>query len=164
MPQLSSCYSKIHPFGPSPPLTRLLWPRLTSHSSLLLRCHKRYCSLGACETSPVKNINLPRMQPPHLLPALSSGFRLILQTHPRRQPHMRFLSVGSRFCLQLPSDPASRQRPCSWLTIQTFLVRAVLVVDFHHQIDAHAGQTKKTHLRWNPGGSWLMKSISLCMP
>ena len=33
------------------------------------------------------------------------------------QPYMRFLSVGPRFCLQLPSDPASRQRPCSWLAI-----------------------------------------------
>ena len=30
---------------------------------------------------------------------------------------MRFLSVGPRFCLQLPPDPASRQRPCSWLAI-----------------------------------------------
>ena len=80
------------------------------------------------------------MQPPHLLPALSSGFSLIVQAHPRRQPHMRFLSVGSRFCLQLPSAPG--QRPCPWLTIQAFSAQAVPVVDFHHQIDAHAGQTK----------------------
>ena len=28
-------------------------------------------------------------------------------------PCMRFLSVGPRFCLQLPSAPASRECPCS---------------------------------------------------
>jgi len=30
-------------------------------------------------------------------------------------PHIRFLSVRSRLCYTLPSDPASRLRPCASL-------------------------------------------------
>ena len=32
-------------------------------------------------------------------------------------PHIRFLYIGSQVCSTLPSDPASRQRPCVSLTL-----------------------------------------------
>ena len=32
-------------------------------------------------------------------------------------PHIRFLFVRSRLCSTLPSDPASRRRPCASLTL-----------------------------------------------
>ena len=33
------------------------------------------------------------------------------------RPHIRFLFVGSRLCSTLPSDPASRRRPCASLVL-----------------------------------------------
>jgi hypothetical protein len=34
------------------------------------------------------------------------------------RPHIRFLSIRSRFCSTLPSDLASRRRPCASLTLR----------------------------------------------
>ena len=34
-------------------------------------------------------------------------------------PHIQFLFVAPQFCVELPSDPASRQRPCLQLTVPT---------------------------------------------
>ena len=34
------------------------------------------------------------------------------------RPHIRFLSIGSRLCSTLPSDPASRRRPCASLALR----------------------------------------------
>ncbi len=42
---------------------------------------------------------------------------------PPPRPRIRFLFVESDFCLQLPSNPASRRRPCSWLAIPTIRAR-----------------------------------------
>src|SRR3954447_25788643 len=33
------------------------------------------------------------------------------------RPRIRFLSIGPRFCSTLPSDPASRRRPCASLAL-----------------------------------------------
>lgn len=41
-----------------------------------------------------------------------SGFGCVCPLARMRTPHMRFLFVRPALCLQLPSDPASRQRPC----------------------------------------------------
>ena len=41
------------------------------------------------------------------------GLWVSLPPHPTRQPHTRFLFVGSVFCHELPSELASRQAPCS---------------------------------------------------
>jgi len=41
-----------------------------------------------------------------------SGFGLHCSLARMRTPHMRFLFVRPALCLQLPSDPASRRRPC----------------------------------------------------
>ena len=44
-------------------------------------------------------------------------FAVIGQLVRRRMPHIRFLSIGSRLCSTLPSDPASRQRPRASLSL-----------------------------------------------
>lgn len=35
------------------------------------------------------------------------------------RPHIRFLSIRSRFCSMLPLDPTSRRRPCISLTLRS---------------------------------------------
>lgn len=52
-------------------------------------------------------------------------------------PYMQFLFVRLRLCFMLPSDFASRRTPCPKLTVPT----SKSVVDFHHQVIAHAEHT-----------------------
>jgi len=40
-----------------------------------------------------------------------TGLRVLWPSCPLRLPRMWFLFVGPAFCLQLPSDPASRRTP-----------------------------------------------------
>jgi hypothetical protein len=58
-------------------------------------------------------------QPPNLQPAplMDMDFAVIGQLVRRRMPHIRFLSIGSRLCSTLLSDPASRRRPCASLSL-----------------------------------------------
>src|SRR5215211_5132860 len=58
-------------------------------------------------------------QPPDLQPAslMDMGFVVICQLAQRRMPLIRFLSIGSRLCSMLLSDPASRRRPYASLTL-----------------------------------------------
>ena len=53
-------------------------------------------------------------QPPDLQPTplMDLDFVVICRLVRRRMPRIRFLSIGSRLCSTLPSDPASRRRPC----------------------------------------------------
>src|SRR5271155_3378548 len=55
-----------------------------------------------CRLSPIESRRL-----------LAASFRLGL----RRMPHIRFLSIGSRLCSTLLSDPASRRCPCASLSL-----------------------------------------------
>src|SRR5947209_15647948 len=41
---------------------------------------------------------------------------------PTLTPQIRFLYIGSRFCSTLPSDPASRRRPCASLSLHLYQV------------------------------------------
>ena len=56
-------------------------------------------------------------QPPDLQPAplMELDFVVIGRLVRRCMPRIRFLSIGSRLCSTLPSDPASRRRPCASL-------------------------------------------------
>ena len=56
-------------------------------------------------------------QPPDLQPVslMDLDFVVIRRLVRRRLPRIRFLSIGSRLCSTLPSDPASRRRPCASL-------------------------------------------------
>ncbi len=46
-----------------------------------------------------------------------NGLRDHRPARPTLTPPIRFLSIGSHFCSTLPSDPASRRRPCASLTL-----------------------------------------------
>src|SRR6267378_5821883 len=37
-------------------------------------------------------------------------------------PRIQFLFIGSRFCSTLPSEPASRRRPCALLSLHRYQV------------------------------------------
>ena len=56
-------------------------------------------------------------QPPDLQPTplIDLDSVVISRLVRRRMPRIRFLSIGSRLCSTLPSDPASRRRPCASL-------------------------------------------------
>ena len=69
--------------------------------------------------SPAIRVTAFNAQPPNLPPAplMDVDFAVSCQLVRRRRPHIRFLSIGSRLCSTLPSDPASRRRPCASLSL-----------------------------------------------
>src|SRR6266576_4541120 len=56
-------------------------------------------------------------RPPDLPPAslMDTDFVVSCQLVRRRRPLIRFLYIGPHLCSTLPSDPASRRRPCASL-------------------------------------------------
>ena len=74
---------------------------------------------GTCSRPPAIRMTAFNAQPPNLQPAplMDMDFAVIDQLVRHRMPHIRFLSIGSRLCSTLPSDPASRRRPCASLSL-----------------------------------------------
>ena len=74
---------------------------------------------GTCNRPPAIRMTAFNAQPPNLQPAplMDVDFAVIGQLVRHRMPHIRFLSIGSRLCSTLPSDPASRRRPCASLSL-----------------------------------------------
>ena len=62
-----------------------------------------------------------RSSTPHALGAI--GLRTVLRSRPACSASMRFVFLGSRFCLRLPSDLVLPQRPCLQLTLPVTKVR-----------------------------------------
>ena len=58
-------------------------------------------------------------RPPDLppRPLMTMDFAIIGSLVRPGRPRIRFLSIGPRFCSTLPSDPASRRRPCASLAL-----------------------------------------------
>ena len=70
------------------------------------------------QVSPGKNADFPCTFAPFTALALDCiGLRCLLPTRPATQPLMEFAFLNSQVCLRLPPDPASRRRPCPWLTV-----------------------------------------------
>ena len=69
--------------------------------------------------SPAIRLTAFNAQPPDLQPAplTDVDFAVNGQLVRHRMPHIRFLSIGSRLCSTLPSDAASRRRPCASLSL-----------------------------------------------
>ena len=106
--------------------------------------------LHACETSPGKNNDFRLRYLPHLRRKVRavSDFILFRKLVRLATPSMRFLFVRPRLCprryFQTPDSgflqiPPHGGHPCLWLTVPT----AKSVADFHRQVVAHAGRTKK---------------------
>src|SRR5664279_3302663 len=72
-----------------------------------------------CNRPPVVSSTAFRAPPPDLPPLalMDMGFAAHCQLARERRPLIRFLSIGTRFCSTLPSDLASRQRPCASLIL-----------------------------------------------
>ena len=51
-------------------------------------------------------------------PSMAMDFAVICPLVRPGRPRIRFLSIGSRPCSTLPSDPASRRRPCASLILR----------------------------------------------
>ncbi len=56
-------------------------------------------------------------------PLIAVDFAVIRPLVRPGQPPIRFLSIGSRLCSALPSDPTSRWRPCASLTLRRYQTR-----------------------------------------
>src|ERR1700756_2559310 len=74
---------------------------------------------GTCGRPPEVSSTAFNAQPPNLQPAplMDMDFAVLCPLVRRRMPHIRFLSIGSRLCSTLLSDPASRRRPCASLSL-----------------------------------------------
>jgi len=74
---------------------------------------------GTCGRPPAIRLTAFNAQPPNLPPAplMDVDFAAMSQLVRRCRPHIRFLFIGSRLCSTLPSDPASRRRPCASLSL-----------------------------------------------
>ena len=98
---------------------QLLRPRLTSASRS--RALRRAQSGFRTRRGPpeVRSTAFPA-HPPNLPPRslMTLDFAVTCPLVRPGRPHIRFLSIGSRFCSTLPSDPASRRRPCASLALR----------------------------------------------
>jgi len=112
-------YLSLPTFGPSFGLRLPTMPsadfcvaimRLTAHS-VRFRTQRR--------PPEVRSTAFPA-HPPNLPPRslMTLDFAVICPLVRPGRPHIRFLSIGSRFCSTLPSDPASRRRPCASLALR----------------------------------------------
>src|SRR5271168_491422 len=74
---------------------------------------------GTCGRPPEVSSTAFNAQPPDLQPAplMDMDFAVLCPLVRRRMPHIRFLSIGSRLCSTLLSDPASRRCPCASLSL-----------------------------------------------
>lgn len=64
-----------------------------------------------------------------------------MQIRPIGRPHIQFLSVGSGFCLQLPSYKPSQACTCLQLVVSAYFGGTAPTEDFHLLDSAHAGRT-----------------------
>jgi hypothetical protein len=97
---------------------------------------------GTCGRPPAIRLTAFNAQPPNLPPALlmDVDFAAIGQLVQRRRPHIRFLSIGSRLCSTLTSDPASRRQPLRFAITSP---PSGCEEDFHLQAVIHARRTKE---------------------
>jgi hypothetical protein len=118
----------------------------------------------------VRRNPFPRL-PPDLPMSHPSGYRASLSMARlpcEHRPCIRFLFVGSEFCLRLPPDLASRQRPCLQLTVPTttacsglapYRITSCLA---HHKKGRPSGQPflESDFFRSSRTGSWSVRNAA----
>jgi len=94
-----------------------------------------------CSRSPAISSTAFDTRPPDLPPAslMDTDFVVSCQLVRRRRPQIRFLSISPYLCSTLPSDPASRRRPCASLPFTSIRLGR----DFHPSAVEHARRTTK---------------------
>jgi hypothetical protein len=119
----------------------------------------------------VRRNPFPRL-PPDLPMSHPSGYRASLSMARlpcEHRPCIRFLFVGSEFCLRLPPDPASRQRPCLQLTVPTTTAcsglapyRITSCLAHHHKKGRPSGQPflESDFFRSARTGSWSVRRVA----
>src|SRR5271166_3496388 len=92
-----------------------------------------------CNRSPAISSTAFDTRPPDLPPAslMDTDFAIGCSLVRRRRPQIRFLSIGPYLCSTLPSDPASRRRPCASLPFTSIRLGR----DFHPLAVEHARRT-----------------------
>jgi hypothetical protein len=146
---------------------RYFCPLLTSRNSAVHHCTGSGFLTGLARPPRVRVGNLPPMQPPHLhfrvrvvsgfFPPVRTSFCLA-NSSALSLPSMRFLFVGSGFCLRMLSHPLLQipprsGHPCLWLrTSGPLLLTTKRIADFHRQVTAHAGRTKKSPVPFREQG------------
>ena len=126
-------------FGPSS-ATRTNMPsadfcrRISIDPSMLSR------EIATNDRSPEVSSTAFRAQPPDLQPAplMDMGFAIICPLARHRMPLIRFLYIGSRVCSTLPSDLASRRRPCASLSLHLHqVVKGTFTPKLSNMLGAH---------------------------
>jgi len=99
-------------FGPSGGFVALIWPLLTSAAPSATLAGSIVLN-EQTGRPPRVSVAASAPSPPHLLRhrLMAMGFALSRKLAPVPQPRMRFVFLGSEFCLGLPSDPTSRWTP-----------------------------------------------------
>ncbi len=88
------------------------------------------CSINTIQISRGKTLNFPRVDAQFIkrIPIADGGLGGHVPTGPEYvTPYIEFLSIAPRFRVGLPSDPASRQRPCPFANLRLceYLVRGL---------------------------------------
>ena len=112
-------------FGPSPCPTHYGRRSATTPSADFCRPFRINRSILSRDSttngrSPEVSSTAFRAQPPDLqpVPLMDMDFVIICSLVRHRMPQIRFLYIGSHVCSTLLSDPASRRRPCAWLSLR----------------------------------------------
>jgi hypothetical protein len=91
-----------------------------------------------------------RTQPPDLqpVPLMDMDFVVSGQLVRHRMPLIRFLYIGSYVCSTLPSDPASRRRPCASLSLH---LHEVVKRTFTFELSNMLGTPPQKRPAYGPG-------------
>jgi len=101
------------------PTARPILPSTDFRGRVRVNCFSLSHVLVTCSGSPEVRPTAFLAPPPDLppVPLMDMGFVVLCQLARHRRPPIRFLSIGSRVCSALPSDPTSRRRPCASLAV-----------------------------------------------
>ncbi len=118
-------------------------PSADFYTAVTPDCSVVSCSINTVQTSRGKTLNFHRVNVRFIkhTPSADGGLNGHVPTGPGCvTPHIGFLSIAPRFCVGLPSDPASRQRPCPFANLRLceYLVRGLSPLKLSAMPGTHA--------------------------
>ena len=97
------------------------------------------------EVRPIAFTAHPPDLPPR--PLMAADFAISRSLVRPGRPRIRFLFIGSRLCSTLPSDPASRRRPCASLILRRHRLDRGLAPPSYRSCSAHAKDARSALTR-----------------